>query len=339
MINTEEINNKDLWESFVDEIESHSFLQSWQWGEFNKSNGQKVYRLGFYEAGDLIGVAQVIFIAAKRGSFFLVPHGPLIKNNDGYEPCVKELLRALENFNEYKKCSFVRVCSLLLDTEENRAMFKNIGFRNAPIHQHPELSWMIDIEKDEEEILKEMRKTTRHAIRKGEKDGVKITLSNNKDDLGKFWTLYEETVKRQHFTPFSKRYLEKEFDAFSENDRILLGFAEWQEKIVSGAFIVFSKDGAYYHHGASLHTGNTPTSQLLQWNLILNAKKRGCKYYNFWGIAPENKDKHPWAGISVFKKGFGGFAEAYVPAQDYIITKKYWLNYIVEKIRKWKRGF
>ena len=71
--------------------------------------------------------------------------------------------------------------------------------------------------------------------------------------------------------------------------------------------------------------------------MIQEAKKRGCTLYNFWGVSPDNKPKHPWAGLSLFKKGFGGFEETYLHAQDKPLTKKYWLNYIIETVRRLKR--
>jgi peptidoglycan pentaglycine glycine transferase (the first glycine) len=338
MIQTKIIENVDAWEGIVNELKPHTFLQSWSWGEFNKLNGQPVYRFGFYQEEVLIGVAQVIYIHAKRGSFFLVPHGPLVREMNSYEACVDSLLDKLKTLNEYKMCSFVRVCPLLLDTDVNRKIYSSLGFRDAPIHQHPELSWMIDINREDEEILKDMRKTTRHAIRKGERDGVLIEISDKPDGIDRFWDLYKETFTRQKFTPFSKSYIEKEFKVFKDLNKALFGFAIYEGKVVSGALIVFDDGGAYYHHGASLHTGNVPTSQILQWRLIQEAKKRGCIYYNFWGIAPPDKPKHPWAGLSIFKKGFGGFEEAYVHAQDYVLTPKYWINFLIETIRKYKRG-
>jgi hypothetical protein len=36
--------------------------------------------------------------------------------------------------------------------------------------------------------------------------------------------------------------------------------------------------------------------------------------------------------------GFGGEQKEYVKTQDLIISPKYWLNYIIEKARKIKRG-
>jgi lipid II:glycine glycyltransferase (peptidoglycan interpeptide bridge formation enzyme) len=79
----------------------------------------------------------------------------------------------------------------------------------------------------------------------------------------------------------------------------------------------------------------------LQWEAIKEAKNRGCKTYNFWGIAPDIKNaqeaqesSHPWAGLSLFKMGFGGCRKEYVKTQDLVILPKYWLNYIIEVLRK-----
>ena len=56
-------------------------------------------------------------------------------------------------------------------------------------------------------------------------------------------------------------------------------------------------------------------------------------------IAPANSKNHPWAGLTLFKQGFGGLAEQYLPAQDLVFSSKYWLTFAIEKFRKWKRGF
>ena len=75
----------------------------------------------------------------------------------------------------------------------------------------------------------------------------------------------------------------------------------------------------------------------MQWDAISEARYRGAAVYNFWGIA-ETDDKHPWSGLTLFKKGFGGFSKEYLRAQDLPLTKKYWLTFLVEKIRKSRRG-
>ena len=170
--------------------------------------------------------------------------------------------------------------------------------------------------------------------------------SGDISDLETFKEIYRSTFSRQHFVPFSPEYLKNEFSAFSPDKKIAIFFAKYQpageasqSEIVSSAIIVYEKNEAFYHHGASNQKFPkiTPT-HLFQWEIIKDAKSRGCKFYNFWGIAPEEKKNHPMAGLSLFKKGFGGFLEELQPTQDLIINPKYWLSFAVEKVRKIKRG-
>ncbi len=44
-----EIINKEAWENFLAEIKEKTLLQSWNWGEFNKVRGDKIWRLGIYD--------------------------------------------------------------------------------------------------------------------------------------------------------------------------------------------------------------------------------------------------------------------------------------------------
>src|SRR4030043_1547574 len=72
------IEDKQIWESFIKSQAEYTFLHSWNWGEFSKLVGDKVWRLGVYEGEELAGVALIVGIDAKRGRFLFVPHGPII---------------------------------------------------------------------------------------------------------------------------------------------------------------------------------------------------------------------------------------------------------------------
>ncbi len=72
------IEDKKIWEDFLFQCEEKTFLQSWNWGEFQKKMGNKIWRLGVFKNGELIGVTLVIKIEAKRGRFLFVPHGPCL---------------------------------------------------------------------------------------------------------------------------------------------------------------------------------------------------------------------------------------------------------------------
>ena len=329
------ITDQGIWEDFVSHAAPHSFLQSWKWGLQYGLSGSKIFRIGMFDEEKLVAAALLIRIGARRGSFLLCPHGPVVLDNKALPVLIAEITR----LGKEEQCDFVRICPLLENTPENVTLFREQGFRPAPIHMHPELSWILDITKPEEELLKEMRKTTRYLIKKTEKDGVQIKMSDDPDDIEKFWPVYQATVNRQHFTPFSKSYLRQEFELFAKDKQAAFFFGVYQGKVIAAAIIIFYGKSGFYHHSGSLQIfDKINASYLLQWRVIQEAKRRGYVQYNFWGISPDSRPQHPWAGLSLFKKGFGGFAEEYVHAQDKPLTPKYNLNFVIETARRLKRG-
>jgi peptidoglycan pentaglycine glycine transferase (the first glycine) len=328
------------WQAFIDRVKPNTFLHSWEWGQFEESLGRKIFRIGVYEKNNLIAVVLWSKIKARRGTFLLCPHGPIIAED--YRSKLKEILDAIKkdaiSIAEQEKCDFIRISTLVIDSPESRQIFKNLGFRNAPIHMHSELAWILDIRTTEEELLKQMKKNTRYSIRKAEKDGVKIKKSQSLDDFEIFWNIYMTTATRQQFIPYSREYLKKEFELFLKNNKAVLFFGTYHDEPVSTAFVVYANGSGYYHHGASNQKfPSVPASEYVQWAAIQEAKARGCEHYNFWGIVPESATKHPWYGLSKFKRGFGGYSEQYVHAQDFVLSSKYWLNFIIETIRKIRR--
>jgi len=332
------------------ECSEKTFLQSWNWGEFQKASGEKIWRLGSYNQEQLIGIFLVVKIRARRGTFLFLPHGPIIKNIEFriQNEVLTALVSELKKIAKGERASFIRISPIWERNEENIKIFRDLGFRNAPTHMHAEVTWELDIRPPEEEILKGMRKTTRYLIRQaGKNPDIKIVKSRNIEDLKTFDDIYQETVSRHNFVPFSMEYLQKEFKSFEGSNEIAIFLGEYKEKVISSAVIVYWQNFAFYHHGASLSEySKIPASYLLQWEAIKEAKRRGCEFYNFWGIAERNWKleignwkffPHPWAGLTLFKQGFGGYKKEYVKTQDLILSNKYWLTYIFEKLRRVKR--
>lgn len=359
----DEINDKEIWEDFFSNCEEKTFLSSWNWGEFQKMMGNKVWRLGIYDNynnGELSSVALVVKIKAKRGTFLFVPHAPSVALAKEGGPTLKyevlnTLLNELKKIAREEKASFIRVAPTWERNEENAKIFKSLGFRDSPIHMHPELTWELDITPSEEELLRQMRKTTRYLIRQAQKNKeIKIEKSLDLKNVEKFNELYQATVNRQHFFPFSLQYMKNEFSAFSTDNQpiqqaqgcpectegqISLVLGKYRDEIVSGGIFVFWQGIEFYHHGASsLKYPKIPVSYLMLWEAIKEAKNRGCKKFNFWGIAPIEDKNHPWTGLTLFKMGFGGYKKEYIKTQDLPLSNKYWLNYIVERLRRTKRG-
>jgi len=347
-----EINNKEIWEDFLLECDEKTFLQSWNWGESNQSMGNKIWRLGIFDEEELVGVTLISKIIAKRGTFLLIQHGPVICPKDRKREIFQVLLEELKKIGKKEQASFIRINPLWEDNLENQIILKNLGFKEAPMHANAyESTWKLDITPSEDKLLMGLRKTTRYLIRQAQKkEEIEIYQSpasakatadkQNLKDVDIFNNLYQEVVKSQHFIPFSLEYLRNEFLAFQPNNQISLFFGKYRGEIIASAFIIFWSNIGFYHHAALLPKYHKiPIAYLLLWEGIREAKKRGCILFDFWGyIDPFKNPKHPWAGPTLFKMGFGGKAYQYLKTQDLPLSKKYWLTYIFEKLRKTKRG-
>lgn len=339
------------WDTFVLSLEQKTFLHSWNWIAMNRALGEEAVPLGAFQDGTLVGVALGLTVTARRGSFLFCPHGPLVRGGMGQRAggreVIERLLDALEREARKRKLSFLRVSPLLPDTPEGRRLFAERGYRPAPIHMHAETMWVLDVRPPEEELLKHMRKTTRNLIHRGEREAVAIRLSADPKDLELFQRLYSETAGRERFVPFSRAFLEAEFEAFRRDDRAFLAFATHNDEPLATALIVLYGDTAFYHQGASSRARpKVPAAYLLHWKIIEELKRRGITHYNFWGIAPRLPEagsrepvSHPWAGLTLFKRGFGGERIDCLHAQDLPLRSSYWLTYGIEQARRWKRGF
>jgi peptidoglycan pentaglycine glycine transferase (the first glycine) len=118
-----------------------------------------------------------------------------------------------------------------------------------------------------------------------------------------------------------------------------LFFGRYRGELAAGALVIFWSGIGFYHQAASvLKYAKLSLPYLLQWEAIKEAKRRGCALYDFWGyVDPQREPRHPWAGPTLFKMGFGGRVFEYIKTQDFPLSRKYWLTYLFEKLRKIKR--
>ncbi len=330
--------DKGAWNAFVKSLPDYSFLESSEWGQVQQRAGEVVEYLGFYEGERLVGVALLIGVNARRGQYWLCPHGPLFTGASMFEAG----LQALVGYAKQHTFPAValRVAPLLLNTATTQAVLRRVGFKKAPMHVHAELTWVLDITEEEEALLQKMRKTTRHAIKKAEAAGVHIEIINDARGLDRFWPLYDQTRQRHGFVPFSRQALAAQIEIFSADNQVYTVVATYQGADVAAAILIHFGTTVYYYHGASQSNLAIPAPHLLQWRAIQEAKRRGATRYNFWGIAPDNAPKnHPFAGITIFKKGFGGTPRDYAPAHDHSLSWRYLTLWAVDSWRRYRRGF
>ncbi len=339
--------SKTQWEAEVAEFGEANFLQSWNWGEFQLSLGKTVVRLAWQEqeTGKYVALTQAVVEKARRGGYLAVAGGPLIDWQN--LELVKEVFQALRIIAQENRCWFVRFRpqAVLEQDSENLAQYrvpslkqntvKMIGGCQAPMHLTADLTLQLDLSSPEEELLANMRKNHRQSINKAAKLGITTRISHDIGEIPAFYQAQQLLAKRHGFVPFSQEFLTKQFAAFSADNQVALIHAEYQSQLLATAFVIFYNYEAVYHYGVSTELNQQlPGSYASQWRAIQEAKARGCKRYNFWGVAPLDQPHHRFAGVGLFKRGFGGREVGYLPAQDIVIDQRYYLTRIFEIGRK-----
>jgi lipid II:glycine glycyltransferase (peptidoglycan interpeptide bridge formation enzyme) len=330
-----EVTNKEIWEDFSLNVSPNTFLQSWDWGEFNATFGRKIWRLGLFEREQLIGICLLIKYPSRFGSYLYTPRGPILswKNWNEFD-C---LFAKIKEIAKEEAAIFIKTDPLLPIEESVSREFKKRNFVSAETFIQVEDAWLLPLDRSEEELLADMRKTTRYLIRAEEKQDITIEQSNKNEDAKAFVDLLYATATRKGFVNHPKEYYLKQFEILGAEDQEKIFISRRSGKVQAMAIIAFYGDSAYYLHGASLPAEKgSSVGYLLQWEAIKEAKRRGCKYYNFWGVV---KDKHfhpghPWHGFSLFKRGFGGFKYSYIRAQDFPLSSKYYIYRAAEKARR-----
>jgi len=338
------VKNKAEWEAVLERCREKSFLSSWEWGDFWVGQGKKIKRLGVGDKSGLLAVALAVKIKAKRGTYILIQHGPNVIDGKAAEKnkILKELLFGLKKWAKEEGASFIRIAPLAARNGDNEKMFRGLGFKMAPMHANAyEATWKLDITASEEDLMKAMRKTTRYLIRQVQKNpDVAIEKSGDPEKIRIYSKLNEAVARRQKFTAFKEDYIRREFAAFAGGGRAMWFIGSYRGEPAAAALVIFWSGIGFYHQAASLgEYSKHSIPYLLQWEAIKEAKRRGCKLYDFWGYTdPKKYPKHPWAGPTMFKMGFGGEKYEYVKTIDLPLSWKYWPTRLFEKVRKLKRG-
>ena len=334
------------WGKIANKHPEANFLQSPAYGKMNELLGFKVITESFGTCGR----ALMIVRNAKRGRYLEIPCGPLIDWED--KKLTKDTFAKIASIAKKEKCVFVRVRPQLIKTRKNLATLSGLGLKESPMHLAAEHTVMIDLTLPEETLLSNMRRQTRSEVRRAKKLGIEVTKGNSEELFREFRQVQAKTAERQGFVPPDLKTLLAEREAFGDN--IWIYVAKTSDKtpemeingvkvkpgqaVAYGLVISDGREGDYYEAASTDLNRKLPGAYALLWQAMLDLKAAGCERFNLWGIAPAGQPKHRYAGVTIFKTGFGGEILEYVPAHDLVISRVGYLkDLVVEKARKKKR--
>ncbi len=326
--------NRKEWDDFVTSHSEANFLQSWDFYEFYRSRGNQVVRRLAWEADEIVGAYAGVVENAKRGRYLAIAGGPIIDWQN--REVVNTIFADIKAEGKKHNCVFVRVRPQLELSDHSLTLMRELGLKKSPMYLSVEFAGVLDLEKDEAEIMQGMRQRLRRALRKGAKNDIKIEKSTNPDDIHEFYQIELQTAGRHRFVAFSEDFLTKQFAAFAKHGEAVLYTAKYQGEILAQNFIIFYGNEASYHYGVSSELGTKYSgAPLLHMEAMRDARKRGIKRYNFWGIVEETDVRHRFYGVSCFKRGFGVTELKYTPAHDLVLNRfKYAFDWAIETLRK-----
>lgn len=331
--------DKHNYNHFVAQDKSGSFLQSWEWGQWQESLGKKAFRFAVTEEGHpppegdplkWLGCGQVLKMPLfKRGYFIYFPYGPV--GNVDLKFWVEQMRK------KFPQAVLMRVEPRISNCPSPSSVF----IKSTNIQ--PGRTLLLNLHASSDKLLSDMHPKTRYNIKVAQRHGVEV---EREFDLtvghGLFFdeavNLIVETATRQKYRSHPKFYYENLINFFTlkyptSNLRVSLYKAKYQNKVLASAIMVdFGSIRTYVFGGSSDEFRNVMAPYALHWQAISDAKNQGLSFYDFDGLET-SAGKH--AQFARFKQGFGGFVETYPGAYDIIFHKLWYTMYrIARKINR-----
>ncbi len=342
-----ETTDKNEWNEFINNSELTDILQTWEWGECKKIEGWTPYRFVYKNEGKILIAAQILLKKVKfLGNLAYAPHGPVFHSNHITKFDYSELFKSNEwvEFTIHLKDWAVSKNVFVIEfepkiAEQKLEVQKFNGLTVTGRNRQPKYKLFMDITKPEELLLMDMKKNTRYNINYANKKGIvikKYTIADVLEDekiLDRFYQLVIEMQKRAEGYPVrSKEYFKRLFKEYKDTNALAVFEASFEGDVIAMNISEYTNTWASSLYAGSnrLHP-NLKAPYLLRWRSIQEAKLRGCKVYDFWGIVPESK-KHK--GYSENKLSFGGERVDFVGILSMNINSKAFLWEFVLKLQK-----
>jgi len=313
-------------------------LQSWEWGEFRKRAGNEVVRLAAFKGNKITDAVQVVFSSIPNTSFKI---GTVIK---GPKP-TKEILEALKDLAKEENAIFIKLEPNFVtsidgqkkaqkESERVLELLRKSGAVSGKTLFTPTSFW-IDMERDEDELLKNFHSKTRYNIRYAKRKGVEVAEDNSDKAFDRYIQLTRETVERQGFYAHNERYhrlmwkyLNKEIKKQGNKEPIArLLTARYRNEIITTWIVFVWHDFLYYPYGASSDKyRNVMANNLIMWEAIRYGKRLGLKTFDLWG-------RESGTGFTKFKEGYNPKVVEFLGTWDLVTSPLYYPYRIAETAR------
>ncbi|MBU0976517.1 MAG: peptidoglycan bridge formation glycyltransferase FemA/FemB family protein [Patescibacteria group bacterium] len=302
-----ENNHKKKFEGFVNSQKETTCMQMWEWSDFRNKLFPGLYkRTGVVDTENNFHLTATLFINQFRfiGKIIYIPQGPIWDSQE-----------ALAIFSEkIQVCSKSKCIAVICEPRIKKESIEeqellNLGYKFTNKAVQPRTTVFLDLRGTEEELMSRFSKSTRYNIKYAQRKGISIRKYSKPDDVGRikmFFDLLKQTQERKYFQVQTLKYFEDLWTEFSRNNHIFLVEAHYKDKHL-GTIIVLHNGiwSASLFSASSLEHSELKPIYLARWESILEAKGRGCRFYDFFGATDSEDSKHPFYKTTQHKLGFG----------------------------------
>jgi lipid II:glycine glycyltransferase (peptidoglycan interpeptide bridge formation enzyme) len=338
--------DQPAWRALLEASPAGDFLHDWAWAEVAAFDGQPQRRFVAEEEGRVVGIAAVQVRSLPMGrQFWYVPHGPVL---DYDHPRAGEWLRALM-IGLRVAARNARAIAVKLEPRLELGSPATAGFgrlRHDPRTLQVGQTRLVELA-DDDTMLAGFDKDTRYAVRRAEREGVTVVAVTDAQDLAAIDALHGLVLETQRRAGFPRPELERYRTAWralaGAGQAKILEARREERLLASGMLVVEGARSFYLFSGSRREEPGEPkhyASYALQWAMMQRARDLGSRLHDLWGIAPEGAGpEHPWFGVGLFKKGFGGRAVTWAGSWDVVVDPTlYRLRTIADRGRATARG-
>jgi lipid II:glycine glycyltransferase (peptidoglycan interpeptide bridge formation enzyme) len=336
------------WSGFLERTSSGDFLHDWAWAEVGAFDGQPQRRYLLEDGGSIVAIATVQARQLVRGrAFWYVPHGPVL---DYTHERAGERLRALVGWLKVTARDHgaiaVKLEPRLAQGDPALAHFDQPDLKPLTDTLQVGQTRIVELGSDDE-LLAAFDKDTRYSVRRAVREGVTVWVFEEPGDqrpVDDLHALVAETQQRAGFPlPPLERY-RIAWHALATAGRAAILEARREDELLASAMVVFEGNRSFYlFSGSRREAPGEPkrfASYALQWGMMQLARQRGVRHHDLWGVAPADAGpEHPWHGVGLFKKGFGGQEVAWAGSWDLVVDPTFYrLRATTGALRGWLKG-
>jgi lipid II:glycine glycyltransferase (peptidoglycan interpeptide bridge formation enzyme) len=306
----------DQWDDFLASTPFGHFYQTSMWAEVRKLDGWQPLITVIALNVQIVGGFQILTRSkAYLGKIGLVLKGPVVASDD---PVVINFIVAILK----KTAQLQGIRALIIQPadrdDEMYERLKSCGLSANYLSSALKTNTLVvDLTKEEKDILIKMKGTKRRNIKTAQRMGAMVR-EGSQSELRIFFKYMLETCKRQGVkpSPSNERFLMRLWDLFSPSCKIKLFVTECEGKVASGYLVILFGDTAYlWKFGWSGEYSNHRPNDILYWEIFKWAKLNGYRYCDISAIDEEIANKLMYGEkisgnmsktYSYFKVGFGG---------------------------------